>query len=46
MEKKKKDPPITKKLIEKWQQQVAEERFKLFANLRFDKWGRLIKDEI
>ena len=35
----KKEPPVTEKLKEKWRQQVAEERLRLFTNLKFDKWG-------
>jgi hypothetical protein len=37
---------ITKKQIEEWRQQVKEERQKLFADLKFDKFGRKIKEAL
>ena len=37
------DKPVDKKQSDKWREQVAATRYELFKNLKFDKFGRLIK---
>ena len=40
----KKDP--TREQIKKWKEQIKEKRRELFAGLKFDKFGRILKEKI
>ena len=42
----KKNEELTQENIETWREQIKELRHKLFADLKFDKHGRIVRDRL